>query len=107
MWEMRSYSFAKVSWFVCFFRKKEEAETGYQYVYFTLCVQAGAEGDITWQKDNEDFDDEEKVEEVDEFSSKLNIKSASMQDAGKYTCTCEFDSGHTDRADISLYIYGM
>lgn len=72
-----------------------------------LHVQAGAEGDITWQKDNEDFDDEEKVEKVDESNSKVTIKKASMQDAGKYTCLCEFDGGHRDHIDMQLYIYGM
>lgn len=96
---------------ICFLLKKKErkrnAQNGCQHVFFALCVQAGAEGEITWKKDNEDFDDEEKVEKVDESNSLVKIKNASMQDAGKYTCTCEFDSGHTDHVDIWLYIYGM
>lgn len=69
-------------------------------------VPAGGEGDITWQKEGEDIDDEEKVSKVDETSSKLVIKKATMQDAGRYTCHCDFDTGHTDDTHIQLYVYG-
>ena len=68
-------------------------------------VPAGAEGDITWSKDGDEID-EEKVKPVDETSSKLIIKTATMQDAGRYTCHCEFNSGHTDKTDKQLYVYG-
>nr|XP_004568171.1 neural cell adhesion molecule 1 [Maylandia zebra] len=70
-----------------------------------LLCKAGAEGDITWQKDGEDIDDEEIVNKLDEASSKLVIKKATMQDAGRYTCHCDFDSGHKDDAQIQLFVY--
>lgn len=70
-------------------------------------VLAGGEGEITWQKDDEDIDDEEKVTKVDETSSKLVIKKATMKDAGRYTCLCDYESGHNDQTTISLYVYGM
>lgn len=44
---------------------------------------------------------------IDEGSSSLKITSASMQDAGKYTCHCEFDSGNDDEITTELFIYGM
>ncbi|XP_044062565.1 neural cell adhesion molecule 1 isoform X4 [Siniperca chuatsi] len=70
-----------------------------------LLCKAGAEGEIIWQKDGEEIDDEEKVENVDETTSKLFIKKATMQDAGKYSCLCEFNSGHKDDIQTQLYIY--
>ncbi|KAM6994176.1 neural cell adhesion molecule 1 [Tautogolabrus adspersus] len=70
-----------------------------------LLCKAGGEGDITWQKDGEDIEEDEKVSKVDETSSKLQIKKATMQDAGKYTCRCDFDNGHQDEVPITLYIY--
>ncbi|XP_037642151.1 neural cell adhesion molecule 1 isoform X3 [Sebastes umbrosus] len=71
---------------------------------FLLC-KAGAEGEIKWQKDGEEIDDEDKVSKVDESSSKLIIKNASMQDGGKYTCLCEFESGHNDDVTKQIYVY--
>ncbi|XP_047191993.1 neural cell adhesion molecule 1 isoform X1 [Scophthalmus maximus] len=70
-----------------------------------LLCKAGGEGELRWQKDGEDIDDEEKVSTIDETSSKLLIKNAMMQDAGKYTCLCEFESGHQDEVQIQLYVY--
>ncbi|XP_056237170.1 neogenin-like [Seriola aureovittata] len=70
-----------------------------------LLCKAGGEGTITWQKDEEDIDDEEKVSGIDETSSKLSIKKATMNDAGKYSCLCDFDNGHQDKIDVQLYIY--
>lgn len=69
-------------------------------------VPAGGEGDITWLKNGEEIDDEEKVSTVDESASKLSIKKATMQDAGRYTCHCEFNSGHTDDVHTQVYIHG-
>lgn len=43
---------------------------------------------------------------VDETSSKLLIKKATMEDAGRYTCLCTFDSGHEDSTEIQLFVYG-
>ncbi|KAK2844252.1 hypothetical protein Q5P01_010911 [Channa striata] len=68
-----------------------------------LC-KAGGEGEITWKKDGEDIDDE-IVSVVDETSSKLHIKKAKLQDAGKYTCLCEFESGYHDDTQIVLFVY--
>ncbi|XP_041648327.1 neural cell adhesion molecule 1 [Cheilinus undulatus] len=70
---------------------------------FLLC-KAGGEGDITWQKDGEDIN-EEMVSKVDETASKLFIKKATLKDSGKYTCHCDFDNGHTDNTHKILYIY--
>ncbi|XP_076593616.1 neural cell adhesion molecule 1 [Chaetodon auriga] len=70
-----------------------------------LLCKAGGDGDITWQKDGEDIDDEEKVSKVDETSSKLIIKKATIQDAGSYTCLCEFDNGHNDKIMMQLYVH--
>lgn len=46
------------------------------------------------------------MSKVDYTSSKLLIKKAKMQDAGKYTCECEFENGHKSDEQIVLYIYG-
>lgn len=70
-------------------------------------VLAGGEGEITWQKDDEDIGNEEKVTKVDETSSKLVIKKATMEDAGRYTCLCDYESSHKDQVAILLYVYGM
>lgn len=43
---------------------------------------------------------------MDETSSTLVIKKATMQDAGKYVCVCIFDSGHTDEVATQLFVYG-
>ncbi|XP_073341004.1 neural cell adhesion molecule 1-like [Pagrus major] len=70
-----------------------------------LLCKTGAEGEVTWSKDGKEIDDGEKVVKMDESSSKLIIQNATMQDAGRYTCLCEFDSGHTDKTEIELYVY--
>lgn len=67
---------------------------------------AGAEGDITWKKDGEDIEDEDIVQKVDEGSSKVVIKQAGLDDAGKYTCACQFDSGHDDAISTTLFVHG-
>ncbi|XP_068614849.1 neural cell adhesion molecule 1 [Brachionichthys hirsutus] len=69
-----------------------------------LLCKAGGEGDITWQKDDEEIDDE-KVSPVDETSSKLVIQKAAMKDAGRYICLCEFNNGHGDNVVKQLYVY--
>ncbi|CAK6954324.1 neural cell adhesion molecule 1 [Scomber scombrus] len=69
-----------------------------------LLCKAGDEGDITWLKEGEDVDSE-LVIPVDETTSKLVIEKATMGDAGKYTCHCEFNSGHTDNTEKQLFIY--
>lgn len=82
---------------------KQDVQVGEEVLL--LCKASGGEGDITWHKDGEEIDDEEKVSKVDETSSKLHIKKASLQDAGRYICKCEFESGHTDEAQSLLFIY--
>ncbi|KAM8871325.1 neural cell adhesion molecule 1 isoform 2-T2 [Spinachia spinachia] len=81
---------------------KQDVEVGEEILM--LC-KAGGEGEIMWQKDREDIEDEDKMSKVDETSSKLFIKKATMQDAGKYTCMCIFDSGHRDEHTIQLFVY--
>ncbi|XP_028986210.1 neural cell adhesion molecule 1 [Betta splendens] len=71
---------------------------------FLLC-KAGDEGDITWQKDGENIDDDEIVSKVDETSSKLLIKEAKLEDSGKYTCLCAYDSGHRDDVKATVFVY--
>ncbi|XP_077433022.1 neural cell adhesion molecule 1 [Vanacampus margaritifer] len=68
-----------------------------------LC-KAGGEGHITWKKDGEGID-EELISPVDESSSKLVIKSATVADAGRYTCLCDFDNGHMDDVQSQIYVY--
>lgn len=80
-------------------------EAGHPHLSFPSPVLAGGEGDITWLKDGEET--ETNVIKIDETSSKLLINKVTMQDAGKYTCHCEFDSGHNDDVVIELYVYGM
>ncbi|XP_036394848.1 neural cell adhesion molecule 1 isoform X2 [Megalops cyprinoides] len=73
-----------------------------------LLCKAGAEGDITWRKDGEDIEEDGDhlvVEKVDETSSKLTIKKATLQDTGRYTCACEFESGHNDETSVQIYVY--
>nr|XP_057909450.1 neural cell adhesion molecule 1 [Doryrhamphus excisus] len=69
-----------------------------------LLCKAGGEGDIMWQKNGEDVD-EEMVSKVDETSSKLFIRRATVADGGRYTCTCDFDNGHKDEVQTQLYVY--
>lgn len=52
------------------------------------------------------MEDDERVSKVDETSSKLFIKKSTMQDAGRFTCLCEFDNGHKDNIAMQLYVYG-
>ncbi|XP_017265335.1 neural cell adhesion molecule 1 isoform X2 [Kryptolebias marmoratus] len=68
-----------------------------------LC-KAGGDGEITWYKDGEEVDSD-IVTKVDYTSSKLNIKKAKMQHAGKYTCQCEYDNGSNSDTSIILYVY--
>lgn len=105
MWETRSWFFAKVrpfslnEWLI-----KHGFESSSSSFHFVL---AGGEGEITWQKDDEEIDDEKKVIKVDETSSKLVIKKATMADTGTYTCRCEFYNGHVDQTTMPLYVFGM
>ncbi|KAM9805791.1 neural cell adhesion molecule 1 isoform 1-T1 [Syngnathus typhle] len=69
-----------------------------------LLCKAGGEGQITWQRDGQDID-EEFISSVDESSSKLVIKSATLEDAGRYTCLCDFDNGHMDDVQTQIYVY--
>uniref|UniRef100_A0A1A8S3Z0 Neural cell adhesion molecule 3 n=2 Tax=Nothobranchius TaxID=28779 RepID=A0A1A8S3Z0_9TELE len=70
-----------------------------------LLCKAGGEGDITWHKDGEEIDDENIVSKVDYTSSKLLIKKAKTEDAAKYTCYCEYDTGAKADTQITLYVY--
>uniref|UniRef100_A0A667XKB8 Ig-like domain-containing protein n=1 Tax=Myripristis murdjan TaxID=586833 RepID=A0A667XKB8_9TELE len=70
-----------------------------------LLCKAGGEGTITWQKDLEDITDDDIISKVDETSSKLSIANATMEDAGKYICLCDFDSGHNDDVSVQIYVY--
>ncbi|KAL0984979.1 hypothetical protein UPYG_G00151370 [Umbra pygmaea] len=68
-----------------------------------LLCKAGGEGEITWQKDGEDVED--NVEKVDETTSKLTIRNARISDAGRYVCVCVFDTGHRDDTSYTIYVY--
>ncbi|KAG7469011.1 hypothetical protein MATL_G00124300 [Megalops atlanticus] len=73
-----------------------------------LLCKAGGEGNIIWRKDGEDIEedgDKLVVEKVDETSSKLTIKEATLQDTGRYTCVCDFDSGGSDDTSVQIYVY--
>ncbi|XP_061802840.1 neural cell adhesion molecule 1 [Nerophis lumbriciformis] len=80
---------------------KQDVQVGNEIL---LLCKAGGEGDITWQKNGMEID-EEMVSKVDETSSKLLIRRATVEDGGKYTCLCEFDNGHTDDVQTQLYVY--
>nr|XP_023844502.1 neural cell adhesion molecule 1-like isoform X1 [Salvelinus alpinus] len=69
-----------------------------------LLCKAGGEGDITWQKDGEDAEDDQ-VEKVDETSSKLLIRNAKIEDTGRYTCLCEFETGHREDVSYTIFVY--
>ncbi|XP_038832818.1 neural cell adhesion molecule 1-like [Salvelinus namaycush] len=69
-----------------------------------LLCKAGGEGDITWQIDGEDVEGDQ-VEKVDETSSKLFIRDAKLEDAGLYTCLCEFDTGDRDHTFQTIFVY--
>uniref|UniRef100_A0A3Q3LJQ5 Ig-like domain-containing protein n=1 Tax=Labrus bergylta TaxID=56723 RepID=A0A3Q3LJQ5_9LABR len=79
---------------------KENVPVGQE---ITMLCQAGGEGIITWQKDGEDI--EEKVSTLDETTSKFHIMKATMQDAGQYTCHCDFDNGDEAKVQKMIYIY--
>uniref|UniRef100_A0A3Q0SD08 Neural cell adhesion molecule 3 n=1 Tax=Amphilophus citrinellus TaxID=61819 RepID=A0A3Q0SD08_AMPCI len=81
---------------------KQDIEVGEEILL--LCK--GGEGEITWRKDGEDIDDEDIVFKLDETSSKLVIKKAKLEDAGRYTCHCDFDNGHNDDTQTQLFVYG-
>lgn len=68
---------------------------------------ATPEGEITWRKDGNTIDDDETVKPIDGLSSSLNIKTATLQDAGTYICECEFDNGHNDIARSMVFVYGV
>ncbi|KAG7229448.1 hypothetical protein INR49_012847 [Caranx melampygus] len=71
-----------------------------------LLCKAGGEADIKWQKDDESISDEEMVTFIDETSSKLTITKATLEDAGKYICTCEYHStGLEDEVEKLIYVY--
>uniref|UniRef100_A0A8C6SD72 Ig-like domain-containing protein n=1 Tax=Neogobius melanostomus TaxID=47308 RepID=A0A8C6SD72_9GOBI len=81
---------------------KQDIQVGEEIL---LLCKASGEGDMTWHKDGEEIDVEGRVSQVDETSSKLHINKASLQDAGRYICKCEFESGHIDEAQTLLFIY--
>ncbi|XP_024917580.1 neural cell adhesion molecule 1 isoform X2 [Cynoglossus semilaevis] len=70
-----------------------------------LMCKATPEGEITWRKDGNTIDDDETVKPIDGLSSSLNIKTATLQDAGTYICECEFDNGHNDIARSMVFVY--
>ena len=75
---------------------------------FLLSPTPGREdGDITWLKDGEPIEDEEKVTRLDEKSSKLEIKKATFQDAGSYSCECDCESKTLYSATMQIHIHGM
>ncbi|KAM6936688.1 neural cell adhesion molecule 1 [Lycodopsis pacificus] len=70
-----------------------------------MVCKAGGEGDITWKKDGNEMDADDGVSKSDESTSKLVIKKATMQDAGRYTCLCEFENKAKDAVFTQLYVY--
>ncbi|XP_049902461.1 neural cell adhesion molecule 1 isoform X1 [Epinephelus moara] len=70
-----------------------------------VCKILTGEGEMTWFKDGTEIDDSDMVTHVDETVSKLVIKTATMKDAGRYTCMCELNSGATDEALTQIYVY--
>ncbi|XP_049585296.1 neural cell adhesion molecule 1 isoform X2 [Syngnathus scovelli] len=82
-------------------RSKLDIQVGEELL---LLCKAGGEGQITWQRDGEDID-QEFISSIDESTSKLVIKSATLMDAGRYTCLCDFDNGHMDDVHTQIYVY--
>ncbi|XP_059195667.1 neural cell adhesion molecule 1 [Centropristis striata] len=80
---------------------KQDIHLGEEIVM--LC-KVGEEGEIAWHLNGEEIDPD-RVEKIDELSSKLTVKKATMQDAGRYTCHCEYDNGHTEEKGLQLYVH--
>lgn len=43
---------------------------------------------------------------IDENVSKLTILKATLEDAGKYTCICDYDTNE-EEAEKQIFVYGM
>ncbi|KAK0148453.1 Neural cell adhesion molecule 1 [Merluccius polli] len=69
-----------------------------------LLCKAGADGDIIWRKDGTEITDN-RVYFVDESTSKLEIRQAKLEDAGHYSCHCDFDTGNRDQTSTQIYVY--
>ncbi|KAM9852400.1 neural cell adhesion molecule 1 isoform 2-T2 [Aulostomus maculatus] len=80
---------------------KQDIQVGEEIL---LLCKAGGDGDITWEKDGNEID-EDLVSRVDEGSSRVRIMMATLEDAGKYVCKCEFDNGHNDETKQQIFVY--
>ncbi|XP_051999311.1 neural cell adhesion molecule 1-like isoform X2 [Xyrauchen texanus] len=68
-----------------------------------LLCKVDEEGDISWLKDGEEFD-QDLVDKVDESSSKLTLKNVQLGDSGVYTCMFENDH-KTKKNDYHIFVY--
>uniref|UniRef100_A0A3B3RLA9 Ig-like domain-containing protein n=1 Tax=Paramormyrops kingsleyae TaxID=1676925 RepID=A0A3B3RLA9_9TELE len=59
-----------------------------------------------WLKDEEEIDEDwVESKKLDETLYQLTIKSATMDDMGRYTCNCKFDSGLKNSTELMIYVY--
>ncbi|XP_076869237.1 neural cell adhesion molecule 1 isoform X2 [Brachyhypopomus gauderio] len=74
--------------------------------HLILC-KAGKDAEIQWQKDGEDIDEDRYiVESIDETSSKVLLKSVTLDDRGTYKCICNYGN-HEDEAAVNIFVYEM
>ncbi|KAL2084473.1 hypothetical protein ACEWY4_019991 [Coilia grayii] len=74
-----------------------------------LCKdQDGKEGTITWFHNGEEVEEDNEhlvVRKIDETSSELSIKYATLAQSGSYTCKCEYDLV-ADKRSVEIFVYG-
>ncbi|XP_048859770.1 neural cell adhesion molecule 1-like [Brienomyrus brachyistius] len=71
-----------------------------------LLCKVNTEAECTWLKDDEEIDEDwVESKKLDETLYQLTIKSAVMDDMGRYTCNCKFDSGLKNSTDLMIYVY--
>ncbi|XP_041091176.1 neural cell adhesion molecule 1-A-like [Polyodon spathula] len=74
-----------------------------------VCVVEGAVQEMKWLhpsgKEIRDREDERlQVEQADKIVSKLVIRDAQLQDAGRYQCVCRFDESYAETAAVTVTV---
>ncbi|KAA0702748.1 Neural cell adhesion molecule 1 [Triplophysa tibetana] len=70
-----------------------------------LLCKAEAEGEISWFKDDEELDEDDKsIDKVDESTNQLKLTNIQLTDSGVYTCKLENDQGIRS-SQYQIYVY--